>query len=759
MAISAPLNGASQLGETFAHNIALTADPLTIAATLSVGDTLLFMAAAGAGGQSVTALSQTGVRWVSCPPTAAALYVGIWYGTVTSASASATLNVTTAIAGTAMRYTVTRHTGVGLIPTINATAHSTATSATMDATSVSPTAAFDYLVVAVGRALTSAVPLTPSAGFTALNSNSNGYYYAYQILTAHSGAAVNCAFTWTGGAAVQWEAQIIAFRVTPSVSAGIDTLVAVLDPADQTPAGKVKIARDCRVTGLTATEPGVNIVAGQAHRWNDYRLQSSALDAIGGGGVDASGYSLVGTQGTGTEYLHGNGAQWMASTAAISTLDLSAVTGYTIIDIVRVTGNGGVGGIARDPLLATAPYCMNAVESGTYKMASNQTTSVDTGVASGATWRIIFTQRYNIRSGVAGMTAINSGDQMHHVAMGGRVPCPQIWGNGLLVNSGVTYASGNNYDVMGRQSTNIATIDHAFHAVINSELTAAQRLAVEAWAVTNFGVTLDTSLRTLIPLGASFTWGASQAGAQLTDPPLKYAVTSATGGGSTFAARGWEARPFALSNFGVSGRNMAHYAEGISTTVLQAMNSAHPGRNLFVVWDVCYNSMKTLTAAQGEAALISLLTQIQAVGGYTLIATVVDGGYQYTGFTALGNASGISAQGTETLAFNALLRANWATYPNCVGLVDLAADINLKPDKWAGVYPNTPACAIGTYYEGGQGGHFLNAGYQYIGQLFADYINANTGTWSGGNSSSSDTFTFFARRLLRHTHKHLLLHR
>lgn len=738
MAISAnPLNGGG-LGEAFSFIAASTSGSIvpTFTTALAVGQTLILLGAASAT-QGLVTVSQTGVRWTLVKRNAAALANDVWIGYVDglTGAPSTTINFTTLVNGSviAQRLCVSQETGLGSWTPLHATNTTTATSMTCDAGSVTPTAGQEVLCFSVARVLSGAAQNQPTdTAWHNLATSNNGAYFGRVVLTS-VGLATSCAWSIAN---VQWEATTVCFRATTAIVPTIDALVAVLDPTDPSPAGKCKIVRDCRVQALTATEPGVNIVTGQAHRWNDYRQQSSTLDAIGGGGTDALGYSLVGVQGSGTEYLHGDGTQWMASTAAIATLDLSLVPGYTIIDIVRVTANGGVGGIARSPTAATAPYCMNAVESGTFTMASNLTTSLDTAVASGSTWRIIFTQRFNLRSGVSGMNDISSGDQMHHVAMGGRTAVPQIWGNGLLANSGVEYAAGNNFDVIGRQSTNIATLDHAFHAVLATELTTAQRQAVEAWAVTNFGVTLDTSFHALIPLGASFNWGASQAGVQQTDPPLKWCVVNATGGAGTLTSRGWESNPFTLSNYGISGRTIAMTAEGIATTSLQNRNPAHPGYDVFVVWDIFYNSMKTLTAVACELEVIALLTTIAATGGKTLLATIVDGGFMYTGFTNLGTSSGVSTQGTQVLAFNALLRANWRTYPGCVGLVDLAANVNLMPDKWNGVYPNIPASAIGTYYEGGQGGHFLNGGYQLIGQIFKDYLDANPGALNPIGSSS-----------------------
>lgn len=725
MAFSAPLNG-SGLGELFTHNPAGTSDVYTLASGApSVGQSLKLVSAAGAT-QGISLVSQPGVRWRQDASASAGLRCDSWTGYCDGLGATPTadITVTTLVAAVGQKVLVTVHTGSGKWPGVHAFNSTTANpSTTMDSGSITPTAGSDYLVVAFGRFLSGTAAGAPTVGFTPLTT-ANGYAFAYKILTAHDGSAVQCQWTI---ASAQYEAQIVAIRVSSSstVTDANDALMAAFAQTDYTKAGRFKSVRDMRMQALTASEPGVQMVTSHADRVNDYRGAGwGAGDMQAGAATNANGATQVGTAGV-NAYLHYAVSQWNQTIATSTDNDLSTVTGQTVVTIGRATVNGGLGGIFRDPTAATAPYIANTAASAKYGVASSGLATIDTAVATGSTIRLLLCQRYDLVSGIVGMTDISSGDQQLCAKVGGRMGNVIPWAvGGGVANSGIEYATGANYEAIGRQNAAFVTGDVYWQAIISGMITQAQMAALEAFAEAQFGAVMDNGFRCIMGAGASFEGGYDDAAAQLANPPMNYAMTVSTGPRGTLIAQGFDAQPFAIQR-GIPGRTLNQFNTQFATEYAPHIDSRRPGISLIWLGDLLYNSGKSQSLLQMQAQLATTDALFAAAGGYYAIYTVMSGAYQYAA-NAFNPATGPSTAGSVVLTLIDWLNTSArSTLTRCRGVQNYEIDPHLKVDtNTTGSCAGVQACADTVYY-GAIGGHFNLNGYQYIGTTRAGFLGAN----------------------------------
>lgn len=735
MAFSAPLNG-SGLGEIFTHNTGGTSDAYAMAQAPAVGQSMRLVAAAGSGGQSVTNVTSPGMRWRQDATAGAALSCDIWTGYCDGLSGTPTgvVTVTTAIAATAQRVNITLHNGSGKWPPVHARSSATATSTTMDGGSITPTAGYDYLVMACGRFLSGTAPtLVDAVNWTALT-GANGYAFAYRILTAHGGAAINCAWTI---ASVQWEASICAIRVSPSatITDAHDALMAAFGQTDYTKAGRFKFFYDARLQALTALESGVQMVTSHADRVNDYRGAGwGAGDMQCGGGTNANGPTQGGTPGVDSYLVYNGSSQWTQSLTTNTDTDMSTVTGLTVATVASCTGNGGIGGIFRDPTATTAPYMCNAAASGKYGLSmSSYGSTIDTGVATGSTIRLLLAQRYDLVSGTNGMNDVNSGDQRMRAKVGGRrgkfVPWA-VGAGGSVAFAGVEFASGANYVSIGRQGANYATIPKFYCQVgISGMLTQTQMAALEAWSEAQYAAVMDNGFKDIQGVGASFEQGLDDSAAFMADPPMPYAMTVSTGPLGTLAARGYDTVGV---NVGISARTLAFLNAVFATEIAPSIDRRRPGVPVLFIGDVLYNSAKTQNLATIQSQLATFDALCATAGCYYVIYTVMSGFYQYAA-NAFNPATAPSAAGSVVIALNDWLATSGrASLSRCRGIQNYETDAHLKVATPDSSCVGVQACADTAYY-GVAGGHFINAGYQYIGTTRAQYIGANPGVLSSGS--------------------------
>lgn len=553
-------------------------------------------------------------------------------------------------------------------------------------------------------------------------------FTTFQITDPTGGAGYQVTVTMPGYTPAVSNAFALVGAGSVAKMVAADAFVAFFSPGDLTRSGRVRSIRPAQRVAYNAGDPGVNMVTGHAHRWTDYRGNTTGgPDLIPGSGVDANGPTLVGTPGSGNEYLHGDGTQWMNTAAADALYALDGVTAVTIIQIVRASGNGGLGGIGRSPTAATVPYLMNAAVSGTYAGLTNPVTTArthDTEVAtSGATWRLMVTTRLNRNNGVSGMNFTSSGDPVTYSKIGGRA------GAGLcgIPFANELYSPGDNYEVLLRQGATMAIADVAFQSVVTGEISGTEMAWLESWSVTNYNVTLDRSKRLKLNDGASHSWAANNSGVQAANPFPEYSVAQAIGyRGAMSPTQSFEAGRQKIIR-AVSGRTTAQATLLFDTHVAPHLNAG----DIVVIGDNMMNDLNGggLTAAQIETNLLAYIAKVPA-NVKLVIWTPIDAGYFYSGSPATGAATGLSSKGTQALALITLLRNNYRTYgTNNVSLWDPQSDPRFKIDVQGNNGFGVQACsdATGLIYDSGAGGagHLANGGQQIMGVLEATFFADN----------------------------------
>lgn len=507
-------------------------------------------------------------------------------------------------------------------------------------------------------------------------------------------------------------------------------LLAALDPADQTRTGRVKAFWDARIGITTASPPAVST-------WADVRTTANGSSNLVNGVTPAQRPTLIGANGDQAAEVSFTVDQFLQHATGQAALAFGAATGYWLVSIGTYSNDGPACGVVRDPLVLTAPYHVLSAAGGVLTTDYNPgggLVHLPTTVARSSTVRRLqIAERMDLRTGVGGFNATNSGDVMtkHHV--GGHTA--------LSRNGGGAETTGNNFFVVGRLGTVYGECKIRCMIFGTGELTAADRAAIAAYAVASHDVTLD-EVSAFLGDGNSHVWGANDSGVQLADPPIVFARTVVSGARGSLITQGFDAN--VLDNHGISGRTWAHMATMYPTHIAPWYDPLRAKNVLVALEDTNSLNSGGRTALQAEQDIIAYCTLAAATGWRIVLGTCIDRGTFYTGTVAV--PTGVSVIGQAALDLNSLKRSNWRTYPGVVGLVDFAAN-NAFAINRTGTGTGSMACSDLTYYDSGAALHMSNVGSRLMGTLIKTALDADDGILYPVAASTTAITTLFRQRL------------
>lgn len=403
-------------------------------------------------------------------------------------------------------------------------------------------------------------------------------------------------------------------------------------------------------------------------------------------------------------------------------------------------------GIAADPTSTTTyPYAYVKPSGSTWQVAvaSDGATATptnppipnsvgiftnDSGVAfaGGATRAIIL--------GKLGFQTLNNVDHTWgvHFLMGGKGP--RYPGRVNLATAGSCKLA------VGRFGANYGDGSVSWMGVYLGDLTLAKKMAFKAFALAQFGATVEiVAVPRVAAAGSSIVNSTTQQpggdmryaanGSGTTSFP--YYMANKNSGRGTFAAQGIDTNIHTLA-YGLSGKGITEVINNFPLTLALYADGTTTGTLVFLFHDVG-NSLVTLTKAQYLAACITLKGLCDALAitsgmRVKLVHLLDEDRGSYYPLSWANAQSTLSANGTDRVSIAVTMLASPSTYGAAV------YDISTLTHEQIGNFP-TPDCYSTTYFNitmnGGFGGgdttHQAPAGYQIIGEGVKAFLDANDG--------------------------------
>lgn len=428
-------------------------------------------------------------------------------------------------------------------------------------------------------------------------------------------------------------------------------------------------------------------------------------------GVTATGSNVPTVASEGVVF---DGVNDILASAQDARLLFSAATPLYCLTIAKATGNGFVCGASSDPTSAvTYPIGGILTDGGKWKARWTPTGAgqgIEVKPDSGLAWNDGL-----VRASYVGKTersvATTNGDDGMHYGLIGRQSQP------FLKNTAATVVAGGLKESFGGQGGTFTAMTVYWQMWLAKEMSPAIIAAFKAFAQTEFGATVETSVTGQVAFASDSLWAGTQStnplsrdiGSGTTTPPY-LVVNTATSHGTLASLIGLT--DVHQYNTGNGGRTCAAGTAQFAHELGAVFDGLRTGRKvLYAKWITNDERVTQTSFAQLKTDMQAYYAAAVAAGVTLIQCTTIDYGSGLVGAAngCYANAYPdltLSSEGTIVLQMNAELRANRALY--CDRLIDLAANAAFAPGTWAS--------HNATYYQN-DFTHLQDAGYVLMGSL------------------------------------------
>jgi len=491
----------------------------------------------------------------------------------------------------------------------------------------------------------------------------------------------------------------------------------------------VTSAIDANVALVAQFGGNANLFSIKDARLNILADRSAHRDAIGAVGGRAAG--ITATQATttrrpaiGGEGLVFDGVDDMLASGQDARLVFDAATSFTCLAIYKATSDGPVCGAGVNP--ADASFFPQAFlrtsagrHGGFYDPASAGTGAVapDSALA----WNDGLIRAAYVGRAARAAGVVNGDDGWHYDLVGRQASC-------FVKNTPATTVAGGLKESFGGYGTAFFAGTLYWQGWAAVELTPAMIAAFKAFAIAEFGATVEAFTQGAFAVHTHSLGAATQTTNQLT-PTIGSGTTSWPYlVVNTNTARGQLAAKIGLTdvhqyNVSVGGRTAPNGMAKFPHELAQIFDGLRSGRNVLVAMWITNDERVTQTSLAQLKLDMAAYYAVCAAAGVTLVMLTAPGygsglGGAPNGCYAAPTGTALSSEGTILVAMNAELRANRALY--CDRLIDVAADGRFDPV--------TRACANPVFFNSDQT-HPTDAGQIALASIVNADFDVNGYFW------------------------------